>query len=451
MTWAHIDTDNTIFILLSFEGRDSYSMAGGLGVRVTHLSQTLAKEGFTTHLFFIGDPHLKGEETGWGGKLVLHRWCQWISQYYPSGVYQGENEKIFDFNESIPPFVLNNIIKPASRDDKIVVILAEEWHTAEAVCRLGNLLQKSGLRDKVIIFWNANNIFGFERIKWDQLSRAATITTVSRYMKHVMWRLGLNPIVIPNGIPRALLNKVNPLQSAQIRKSAAAELLLAKIARWDPDKRWNMAVEATSRLKSRGIKTVLLARGGMEPYGEEVVQYARRLGLRIEEARTDGHRLENYFEAIAHKDGADLINIAFYCPQELLRVIYHASDAVLANSGREPFGLVGLETMAAGGIAFTGNTGEDYALSFYNSIVLETGDSEEIEDYLVYLNHHAEESERIRKNARSTALLFIWEQILERLIRQMEYQARIQGILSQTMNTTAAEIIYKGAVVYKPG
>jgi len=112
---------------------------------------------------------------------------------------------------------------------------------------------------------------------------------------------------------------------------------------------------------------------------------------------------------------------------------------------------VGLETMAAGGIAFTGNTGEDYALSFYNSIVLETGDSEEIEDYLVYLNHHAEESERIRKNARSTALLFIWEQILERLIRQMEYQARIQGILSQTMNTTAAEIIYKGAVVYKPG
>jgi hypothetical protein len=72
-------------------------MAGGLGVRVTHLSQTLAKEGFTTHLFFIGDPYLKGEETGWGGKLILHRWCQWISQYYPSGVYQGENEKIFDF------------------------------------------------------------------------------------------------------------------------------------------------------------------------------------------------------------------------------------------------------------------------------------------------------------------------------------------------------------------
>jgi glycosyltransferase involved in cell wall biosynthesis len=422
-------------------------MAGGLGVRVTHLSQTLAKEGFTTHLFFIGDPHLKGEETGWGGKLVLHRWCQWISQYYPSGVYQGENEKIFDFNESIPPFVLNNIIKPASRDDKIVVILAEEWHTAEAVCRLSSLLQKSGLRDKVIIFWNANNIFGFEKINWDQLSRAATITTVSRYMKHVMWRLGLNPIVIPNGIPRDLLNKVNPVQSAQIRKYAGAELLLAKIARWDPDKCWNMAVEATSRLKARGIKTVLLARGGMEPYGEEVVRYARRLGLRIEEARTGGHRLENYFEAIAHKDAADLVNITFYCPQELLRVIYHASDAVLANSGREPFGLVGLETMAAGGIAFTGNTGEDYALSFYNSIVLETGDSEEIEDYLVYLNGHAEESERIRKNARSTALAFVWEQILERLIRQMEHQARIQGTLSQTINATAPEIIYKGAMV----
>jgi len=31
--------------------------------------------------------------------------------------------------------------------------------------------------------------------------------------------------------------------------------------------------------------------------------------------------------------------------------LYAAADAVLANSGKEPFGLVGLEVMAAGGIA----------------------------------------------------------------------------------------------------
>jgi glycosyltransferase involved in cell wall biosynthesis len=339
------------------------------------------------------------------------------------------------------------VIRPAIRDDKIVVILAEEWQTARALCRIDNLLQKSGLRDKVVIFWNANNIFGFESINWSYLSKAATITTVSRYMKHIMWRLGLNPIVIPNGIPRALLRKVNPVLSAQLRKCLGAELLLAKIARWDPDKCWNMAIEATAKLKARGIRTVLLARGGMEPYGEEVMQNARLLGLKIEEAMTNGHSLENYLEAIGNKGGADLTNIMFHCPQELLRVIYHASDAVLANSGREPFGLVGLETMAAGGIAFTGNTGEDYALSFYNSIVLETSDSREIEAYLVYLREHAEEKERIRKNARNTALRFIWEQILEKLFRHLEYQARIQGILSQPMSAATPELIYNEATV----
>jgi len=85
-----INTENTVFVLLSFEGPDIYAQAGGLGVRVTHLSHTLAKEGFITHLFFVGDPHLKGEEKSCAGKLILHRWCQWISAYYPDGVYQGE-------------------------------------------------------------------------------------------------------------------------------------------------------------------------------------------------------------------------------------------------------------------------------------------------------------------------------------------------------------------------
>lgn len=77
----NIGTDNTTFVILSFEGIDSYSLAGGLGVRVTHLSHALAKAGYATHLFFVGDPYLKGEEISTGGKLFLHRWCQWISRY----------------------------------------------------------------------------------------------------------------------------------------------------------------------------------------------------------------------------------------------------------------------------------------------------------------------------------------------------------------------------------
>ena len=124
------------------------------------------------------------------------------------------------------------------------------------------------------------------------------------------------------------------------------------------------------------------------------------------------------------------MNLNFHCPQEFLRIIYHASDAVLANSGHEPFGLVGLEAMAAGGIAFTGSTGEDYAIPFHNSMVLETSDPREIEAYIMYLEEYPEEKERIRKTARRTARQFTWEEVIGNLIQKLEYQARIQGFLA---------------------
>ncbi len=131
-------------VILSFEGPDQpYSMAGGLGVRVAELSQALAAQGFTTHLIFIGDPRLPGHEVREGGRLNLHRWCQWISQYHPAGVYQGEEGKLGDFNDSVPPFVVDHIVRPAASRGKIVAVLAEEWHTAEATCRISDLLHWS--------------------------------------------------------------------------------------------------------------------------------------------------------------------------------------------------------------------------------------------------------------------------------------------------------------------
>ena len=94
--------ENTIFVLLSFEGPDLYALAGGLGVRIAQLARTLARKEFYTHLFFIGDPRLPGQEVSEDGHLILHRWCQWISESYPNGVYQGEHVKHEDFSRSIP-------------------------------------------------------------------------------------------------------------------------------------------------------------------------------------------------------------------------------------------------------------------------------------------------------------------------------------------------------------
>jgi len=429
MLREQITAENTEFVILSFEGPDRYSLAGGLGVRVSHLAQTLAREGFRVHLIFIGDPNLSGTETFNNDKLILYRWGQWISRYYPEGVYHGENEKLYDFNESVPWFILEHIVKPADLNGKIVVILGEEWHTTEAMCRTSDILHANNLRNKTIMFWNANNTFSFYKIDWGRLSYTTTLTTVSKYMKQIMWGMGLNPLVIPNGVPKAILRRVDDKPVNRLKKSLNSDLILSKVARWDPDKRWNMAVEATARLKFKGIKTKLIARGGMEAHGDEVVYNARHLGLTIADVYTNGHTMNEYLEAIEKHGDADFLNIKFHCPLDLLQVFYNASNAVLANSGHEPFGLVGLEAMASGAIAIVGCTGEEYAVPLHNAIVLETSDPGEIESYLLYLESHQSVKERIRKAARETARLFIWEEAVNNLVQKLEFQARIQGLL----------------------
>jgi hypothetical protein len=86
--------------------------------------------------------------------------------------------------------------------------------------------------------------------------------------------------------------------------------------------------------------------------------------------------------------------------------------------------------MAAGGIAFTGSTGEDYAIPYHNAFVLETSDPREIEGYLMYLRECPDEDARIRSEARRTAAYFTWEAAAENLISKLENQARLQRALA---------------------
>ncbi len=420
--------DNTIFVLLSFEGPDLYALAGGLGVRIAQLGRTLAKKRFHTHLFFIGDPRLPGEEFTEDGYLILHRWCQWISAGYPNGVYEGEYAKHDDYSSSIPPWVIDKIIRPAVADGKLVAVLAEEWHTAEAACRLSEQLRQAGLRDEVGIFWNANNTFGFEHIDWERLKKETTITAVSRYMKHIMRDMGVPTLVIPNGIPEDLLRPVNEEAAAEVRRKLNADPLLLKVARWDPGKAWMQSIEGTAKLKAGGRHPVFIARGGMEGYGKEVLQRAAALGLKVTDVTCEGESVEERLAAITEARG-DILNIRFHCQHDLLRTLYHACDAVLANSTHEPFGLVGLEVMASSGVVFTGGTGEDYAQHFFNSIVLDTNDADEIAGYLDYLATHPEVAQRLRRAGQVTARQYTWPFVVDGLVERLESRARVHGAL----------------------
>ena len=419
--------DRTVFVLLSFEGPDQYSQAGGLGVRVKGLSRSLARMGYDTHLYFVGDPELPGEESQEGGKLHHHRWCQWISAQHRGGVYDGEEGKIRDWNASLPASLIDNVITPATVAGKNVVILGEEWHTSWSMGLISNGLYVRGLRDRVVMMWNANNTFGFNRIDWNSLTLSTTLTTVSRYMKFKMWDSGQNPIVIPNGIPRESIADADQVAVGELRAAADADHFCFKVGRFDPDKRWLMAVAAAAYLKRRGNSIKLLMRGGREPHGDEVMDYARHQGLAVLDAKapTDASGLASLLRE--HPD-ADAVNFTSFVSDELLAIIYSACDAVLANSGHEPFGLVGLEVMAAGGLAVTGATGEDYAEAYRNALVLETSDPVELVTELSLLKERPRLAASMRRRGRTTARQYVWEKVIQELLLRVEFAAAQQAV-----------------------
>jgi hypothetical protein len=165
-----------VFSIVSFEGTDPYSQAGGLGIRVCGLARTLAELGYESHLFFIGDPFLPGEEPASLGRPALHRWAQWISAHYPGGVYDGEEDKARELTRSLPKYLVDNVIRPAIARGSTPVVLLEEWQTAECACILSDLLVAEGLRERTVLFWTANNSYGFHRIDWLRLAASVTVT-----------------------------------------------------------------------------------------------------------------------------------------------------------------------------------------------------------------------------------------------------------------------------------
>src|SRR5947209_1924642 len=397
---ARLTPENAEFAIISFEGPDEYARAGGLAVRVRDLSETLAAEGFRTHLYFVGDPSLPALEER--GNLVLHRWCQWISAYHPGGVYDGEWGKIDDLAGSLPPVLVNDIVRPAAEQGKATVVMAEDWHTTRTMGNVAQHLGGAGLRHRVIPLWTANNLYGFHAVDFTALQYSAAVATVSRFMKHRMVEYGVNPLVTPNGIAPSALVTIPRGDRQRLRNAFQSEVALFKIGRFTPDKRWMMAVEAVALLKYAGVWSRILIRGDRSDYGREVSGRAQSLGLSVgvlSERYGTVRELASAISAVPQ----DVLVLTSFLPDELVPTIYAAVDGVLANSGFEPFGLVGLEVMGAGGLAFVGSTGEDYAEPQRNAAVLDTDDPREIAIQLRSLLANPEEIDRLKRNGKKTA------------------------------------------------
>ncbi len=411
-------------VVLSFEGPDAYSFVGGLGVRVAELTQALSEAGLDTHLVFVGSPDAPAVERV-GPRLELRRWGQWISAHHRDGVYDGEPGKVLDYARSVPPFLVEDVIEPASRRGEHVLVLAEDWQTADALISLDRMLRGRGLRHAATLIWNANNTYGFERIDLQGLAAAATLTAVSKYMKFELALAGVPSLVIPNGIPTRLLAGPDEGDVQLLRAAMAGSPFFIKVGRYSPDKAWFQAVDAIAALRASGIPARLIVRGGKEAYGVEVLARARHLGLRVAEVRAAGREVQHIHDALKNCD-ADVLDVRAFLEEPVLYALYAAADAVLANSKKEPFGLVGLEVMAAGGVAVCGSTGEEYAEPFVNAIVTDTEEGRELATALATLLRDPAMGPAIRAAGLETARRYVWPVVIETLQRKLPFIGSLQ-------------------------
>jgi glycosyltransferase involved in cell wall biosynthesis len=269
-------------------------------------------------------------------------------------------------------------------------------------------------RNRIKIFWNANNTFGFDRVEWNRLAKASVITAVCRYMRYRMWSLGVDPLVIPNGLPDDALRLPEKTAVYAFRRRFRDRVVLGKVARWDPDKRWLLAIETIFELQRPNKKPLLIARRGIEAHRNEVLTKTVAAGLRVVERDNGTGGVLGLLDSLRGLDNVDIVSLRSPLDPAACRVLYRGCDAILANSRHEPFGLVGLETMAVGGLACTGATGEDYAVPGWNALVLQTTDPKEFIDNCQHLQSHPDELRAIRRHFRATASQLTWKSVIRK-------------------------------------
>src|SRR5439155_1339192 len=293
---------------------------------------------------FVGDPKLPAYEERADGHLIYERWCQWISAYHPKDVYDGEDGKWRNFSVTVPPH-LADVVRASADVGRRTVLLFEDWQTANAAIATSAILGARGPR-AAAVFWNANNTYGFGAIDFTLLRRAASITTVSRFMRAEMSALDIDAAILPNGIAERWLKPLPPADTRTLTLAFADRPTFVKVARFDPDKRWLWAIDAVAAMRDAGARPRLLMRGSRAGYADTVGARIRAQQLAVERIALGAESTtKDLADAIAGSS-AEICFLDYFVPERSLRAMYQAADGVLANSQKEPFGLVGLEVMA---------------------------------------------------------------------------------------------------------
>ena len=329
-------------VLLSFEGPDRYASIGGLGTRVSQLAQALGAIGCVVDVIFVGDPAAAPVEP-YGKNVTLRRWSQWISTHHPRNAYDGEDQKVLDWESSLPPFVVDSIVTPTAAAGERTLVLAEEWQTAGVAIAIDRLARLRKVRESMTLMWNANNTYGWDRIDWNALRASAGITAVSK-IREVRARLALRRSVARDP------QRDRPAAPERGR-SAAGGRDEAGPGR-TPDAGQSRALRSRQALDARSDRRAGRAARGRDQRPLDRARRPRavcrrsvRAGATSAASTSSGSPTKRVPTATKVIDGIALaegpiVHLRAFLDEQTLFALYAGADAVLASSGREPFGLV---------------------------------------------------------------------------------------------------------------
>jgi glycosyltransferase involved in cell wall biosynthesis len=410
----------TQIVLLSFEGPDRYARRGSLGDQVTGLASAFAGAGFATTLIFIGDPEAPHEEQhamAGGGTLRLIRWSQWISRYYPGGPYEDEDARVHDYTEYVPPFLtqLEAVTSPSpdpGAGRPALIVIAHEWQTSGALLGLDRLLRQSGKRQRALLVWTLQHVLNLAHVDLPALTGACSVATVSRYLKHELWKHGLDPLVFPPGVDDTYFQAPEVLAGDSAVRSAAAlaqdrQVLFAPelTPEWE-----TMVYGAVATLKRLGRRPLLIV-------GRPVAIAASSLAGAPD--LTFG--AFGGLETVAPAPTVDVLICGARPDVGTVRTLQDAASATLLLG--DATGVSLLQAMAGGAVCVTDDAMSDALIPFENGVGLETRSPAELVATLLELERDPARLQAMRATARTTAEGSAWPHVLATLLVKLEFLA----------------------------
>jgi glycogen(starch) synthase len=368
-------------------------IVGGLGKHVHRLSTALAEEGHTVHVVTRDHPDAPPEEEVDGVHVVR------VGEYPP----------IVPFDELIPWVMQFNVgvLERATKillEEQVDLVHAHDWLVAYAAAGVKNLFDLPLVstvhateygRHQGYLPGPMNKLI--HQIEWWLTYESRRTITCSRYMHDQIREIFQLPPdkldVISNGVDLDAVHKPEGVDEFRAKLVNKNEKMIFFAGRLEYEKGVQTVLDALPLVNQKVPVRFFVA--GVGTHERALREHVERDGL-------DGH-----------------VEFLGFVPDEELAMYYAAADLAVVPSLYEPFGMVALETMAAGTPCIAADTGGLRELVVHDATGLRfsPGDPASLAGAILRLLTDARLDRRLTLDARRMLNdQFSWPSIAERTV-----------------------------------